>query len=73
MSNKIAIDINSIMNIGIGGNMVKMVDILNAYHESGVLIYNSQHGKEPIIIEGDIKLYDANKTDDVREYLKKIQ
>lgn len=54
-----AIDANSFRGITMGGRKLTPNDIINIFKETGMLIYNSNNGKAPIVLSGEIKMCDV--------------
>lgn len=69
---KIAVDINTISNFVFFGVKQSAADIVDIYTKGGFLIYDSTRGEPPLIIEGDVKLYDSN-SEEGKEFLKRYE
>ena len=52
---RVAIDFHSINSFKFGGRSILAFEILNHFDKTGILIYDSKKGKEPIVFEGQIK------------------
>lgn len=61
----LAIDINSISHISGGGHLLTPMEIIDLYHQTGILLYASTSYKgyscePPIVIRGKIKAIDIS-------------
>jgi hypothetical protein len=56
-SPRIAIDVNSIHNFVVGSRKITPAEILDLYHQTGILIYKSGVGiHPPIVLSGELKI-----------------
>lgn len=58
----LAIDMHSLMNITAGGRRLSAAEIIDLYHQTGILIYNSATGANPpIVFQGEVEVVDVAK------------
>jgi len=64
-SPNLAIDLNSISNIVVGGHRIPPIEIIDLYNQTGILFYRSEYNgvkcNPPIIFKGEIKVIDVSK------------
>lgn len=60
---RIAIDINSLQGMTNNGQKLTPRDILEIFHNTGILIYNSKCGNCPAMLYGEHEFIDMNKYD----------
>ena len=64
MENKVKFAYDAMSSLGImnrDGSKMTIEQIFDYYMQSGILLYNSQRGDAPMILEGEIIIKDVNE------------
>jgi hypothetical protein len=56
----IAIDMKAISHLTLSGKKLTALEVIRLWKETGILIYNSEHGNCPNLFNGTIELIDMN-------------
>ena len=59
----IAIDVEAISHIYMGGSKLKPTEIYRLWQETGILIYSSRYGNCPYLFNGTVELVDIHGKD----------
>ncbi len=55
----VAIDVNSITGFVMGGRKLNPSEIMRLWRQTGILVYSSNHGHPPIVLDGEIEVIDV--------------
>ena len=56
----LAIDVEAISHFTMGGQHISVAEVIDLWHETGILVYNSRFGNCPYLFNGKVELIDLN-------------